>query len=71
MTFIEQRLKWLMGLRKKGGWKGFWSIREESAEWGYQLALADVQTYMQDNLTEEEKKNPAILKVYKWIAELK
>ena len=60
-----------MGLRKKGGWKGFWSIREESAEWGYQLALADVQTYMQDNLTEEEKKDPAILKVYKWIAELK
>ena len=51
MTFIEQRLKWLMELRKKGGWKGFWSIREESAEWGYQLALADVQTYMQDNLT--------------------
>lgn len=33
--------------------------------------LADVQTYMQDNLTEEEKKDPAILKVYKWIAELK
>lgn len=60
-----------MELRKKGGWKGFWSIREESAEWGYQLALADVQTYMQDNLTEEEKKDPAILKVYKWIAELK
>lgn len=71
MTFIEQRLKWLMELRKHGGWKGFWSIREESAECGYQLALADVQTYMQDNLTEEEKKDPAILKVYKWIAELK
>ncbi len=71
MTFIEQRLKWLMKLRKHGGWKGFWSIREESAEWGYQLALADVQTYMQDNLTEEEKKDPAILKVYKWISELK
>lgn len=71
MTFIEQRLKWLMELRKHGGWKGFWSIREESAEWGYQLALADVLTYMQDNLTEEEKKDPAILKVYKWIAELK
>lgn len=35
MTFIEQRLKWLMELRKHGGWKGFWSIREESAEWGY------------------------------------
>ena len=71
MTFIEERLEWLMGLRKKGGWKGFWSVRKESAEWGYHLALADVQAYMQDNLTEEEKKDPAVLKVYQWIAELK
>jgi hypothetical protein len=71
MTFIEGRIKWLIALRKKGGWKGFWSIREEAAEWGYQLGLADVQQYMLDNLTEEEKKSPVANKIYKWISELK
>ena len=65
---IAERIDWLMKLRKKGGWTGFWSIRRESAEWGYELALADVQQMFLDDLTDEEKEFPAIKRLYKKIA---
>lgn len=33
MTFIEQRLKWLMELRKHGGWKGGWTMTKFNEGW--------------------------------------
>ena len=68
---ITERIKWLMELRKKGGWKGFWSIRKESAQWGYELALADVQQLFYDELSDEEKTDPIIMRLYHKISTIK
>ena len=54
-----------MEQRKKGGWTGFWSIREEAAEWGYDLAVADIHGLL-CQLSEEEKKLPVIQKLVKF-----
>ena len=70
-TFIGKRIDWLMNLRKKSGFKGFWSIRRESAEWGYNLALADVCQHMLDDLSEEEKNMDVIKRLYKWVSTVK
>lgn len=65
MTNKEDRIKLLMQQRKKGGWTGFWSVREESAEWGYDLAVADMHGLL-CQLSEEEKKLPVIQKLVKF-----
>lgn len=65
MTNKENRIKLLMQQRKKGGWTGFWSIREEAAEWGYDLAVADMHGLL-CQLSEEEKKLPVIQKLVKF-----
>lgn len=65
MTNKEDRIKMLMQQRKRGGWAGFWSIREESAEWGYDLAVADMHGLL-CQLSEEEKKLPVIQKLVGW-----
>ena len=62
MTNKEERIKMLMQQRKRGGWTGFWSIREEAAEWGYDLAVADMHGLL-CQLSEEEKKLPVIQKL--------
>ena len=62
MTTKEDRIKLLMQQRKRGGWTGFWSIREEAAEWGYDLAVADIHGLL-CQLSEEEKKLPVIQKL--------
>lgn len=65
MTNKEDRIKLLMQQRKKGGWTGFWSVREEAAEWGYDLAVADMHGLL-CQLSEEEKKLPVIQKQVKF-----
>ena len=69
MFKISERIDWLMKLRKKGGFSGFWNIRKESAEWGYTLALADIEQLFID-LTDEEKSNPVVQKLYNKIREI-
>lgn len=66
---IEERISWLMKLRKKGGFSGFWNIRRESAEWGYTLALADIEQLFID-LPEEEKSDSVVQKLYNKIREI-
>lgn len=68
---IEERIDWLIKLRKKGGYTGFLNIRKESAEWGYELGLADVQQIFLDELTDKEKELPIIKKLYSKIASIK
>jgi len=68
---IAERIDWLLKLRKKGGYKGFWTIRREAAEWGYELALADIQQIFYDELTDEEKKDPVIIRLYQKISSIK
>ncbi len=68
---IEERIDWLIKLRKKGGYTGFLNIRKESATWGYELGLADVQQIFLDELTPEEKELPVIKKLYNKIASIK
>lgn len=65
MTNKEDRIKLLMQQRKKGGWTGFWSVREEAAEWGYDLAVADMHGLL-CQLSEEEKNLPVIQKLVKF-----
>lgn len=67
---IAERIDWLMKIRKRGGFTGFWSIRKESADWGYRLGLADVQQMFLDDLSDEEKELPAIKRLYNKIASL-
>ena len=67
---IAERIDWLMKIRKRGGFTGFWSIRKESADWGYRLGLADVQQMFLDDLSDEEKKLPVIKRLYNKIASL-
>jgi len=69
MTNKEERIKMLIEMRKRGGWTGFWSIREEASEWGYDLAVADMHGLL-CQLSEEEKNMPVIQKLlgfFKWI----
>ena len=68
---ISDRIGWLMKLRKKGGYNGFWNIRREAAEWGYELALADIQQLFYDELSEEEKKDSTIIRLYQKISSIK
>lgn len=68
---ISDRIDWLMKLRKKGGYNGFWTIRREAAEWGYELALADIQQLFYDELSEEEKKDSTIIRLYQKISSIK
>lgn len=62
MTNKEERIKMLMQQRKRGGWTGFWTIREEASEWGYDLAVADMHGLL-CQLSDEEKKMPVIQKL--------